>query len=175
MATNPAFVIDTVLLMTPTERAETMQKLRELEAKAVTEAIAAIALKAKDQPVEKRVAKYVQIRDARAESNKRNDVLDKAYKDCLESIESSLLATSHEVGADSFKTPHGTAYKAEQLQCSIADENVFFNFVREIGDLDFFERRLKVTHIQEYVKEHAGQYPPGLNIFREFKMKVRRS
>lgn len=175
MTTNKAFVIDTVLSMTPTERAELMQELRAVEAKAVMEAIAGIALKAKDQPVEKRVAKYVQIRDARAESNKRNDVLDKAYKDCLESIESSLLATAHEVGTDSFKTPFGTAYKAEQLQCSIADENLFFDFVRQEGDLDFFERRLKVTHIQEYVKEHDGQFPPGLNIFRELKMKVRRS
>lgn len=57
----------------------------------------------------------------------------------------------------------------------IADENAFFNFVLEQGDLDFFERRIKATHIKEWSVANEGKVPPGLNIFRELTMKVRRS
>ena len=42
------------------------------------------------------------------------------------------------------------------MLASIADEKAFFDFVLEQGDLDFFERRIKVTHINEYAKRFAA-------------------
>lgn len=126
-------------------------------------------------PVDKRVAKYVKLRDERAATNKEADRYDKEYKITLEAIEASILKDAHEQGVTGFKTEAGTAYTEEVMVASIADDKIFFDFVRELGDLDFFERRLKVSHIKEYADANGGVIPPGLNTFRELKVKVRRS
>ncbi len=152
-----------------------MEELDAMERHQTISMLKRIGERAKDKPIEARVAKYVQLRDARAASNKANDEVDRAYKECLEAIETSFLASAHEQGVSGFKTQHGTVFSEEQVLASIADEQAFFGFVLEEGDLDFFERRIKITHIKEYAKMNDGRFPPGLNIFRELKMKVRRS
>lgn len=133
-----------------------------------------LAAKAAGVEVEKRVARFVKLRDARAENTRANDRIDAIYKGALEAIERSLLATANEQGVSGFRTEAGTAYVEERTLASIADDAVFFDFVRQSGDLDFFERRLKVTHVKEYADANHGQFPPGLNIFRENTVKVRR-
>jgi hypothetical protein len=175
MKDNVAVVISTIRLMGPDDYAAIMAELDAMERRQTIELLKRIAERAKDKPIEARVAKYVQLRDARAASNKANDEIDRAYKECLEAIETSFLASAHEQGVSGFKTQYGTVFSEEQVLASIADEQAFFGFVLEEGDLDFFERRIKITHIKEYAKMNGGRFPPGLNIFREFKMKVRRS
>lgn len=140
--------------------------------KAELEALQATASQA---PVDKRVAKYVKLRDERAAVNKEATTYDALYKETLRVIENSMLADAHAQGVKGFKTEAGTTYVEEKLSASIADENVFFEFVRQQGDLDFFERRISINHIKEWSKDHDGAMPPGLNYFRELTVKVRRS
>jgi hypothetical protein len=172
---NVTFITSAIRLLGPDEYSAVMAELNAWQRRQTIDTLKRIGDRAKDKPIESRVAKYVQLRDARAASNKANDEIDRAYKECLEAIETSFLASAHEQGVSGFKTQHGTVFSEEQVLASIADEAAFFNFVLEEGDLDFFERRIKITHIKEYAKMNGGRFPPGLNIFREFKMKVRRS
>jgi hypothetical protein len=174
-ATNKSLVMSSILLLSKSEQAEIFQAVRDLQDQQVVEAVTMIADGAPGQPVDKRVAKYVKLRDARAANTKLYEVVDKAYKECLAAIESSLLADANTQGVKGFKTAAGTVYTEERTQASIADESIFFDFVRTSGDLDFFERRLKVGHLKEYADAHEGQMPPGLNIFREIAVKVRRA
>ena len=173
--TNAELVMTSITLLPPEEQAKLMEQIKAWQESAIQSGIGAIMDGAAAQPVDKRVAKYVKIRDARAANTKQYEAIDKCYKDCLAAIENTLLATAQEVGTKSFKTDHGTAYIEERMQANIADDQVFFDFVRNSGDLDFFERRLKVGHIKEYSDANAGRVPPGLNIFRELSVKVRRS
>lgn len=172
---NVAVVISTIRLMGPDDYAAVMAELDAIRREKTLDSLKRLAERAKDKPIESRVAKYVQLRDARAASNKANDEIDRAYKECLEAIETSFLASAHEQGVSGFKTQYGTVFSEEQVLASIADEQTFFGFVLKEGDLDFFERRIKVAHIKEYARMNDGRFPPGLNIFRELKMKVRRS
>ena len=100
--------------------------------------------------------------------------MDQAFKAALEAVEASLIAAAQAQGVTGFKTEAGTTYLDERMLTSIADDNAFFNFVREQGDLDFFERRVKVAHVKEWMEANGGHLPPGLNVFRELTMKVRR-
>ena len=168
-------ILSDIRCLCPDDYAAVMVELDAMRRRQTTDMLKRIGDRAKDRPIEARVAKYVQLRDARAASNKANDEIDRAYKECLEAIEASFLASAHEQGVSGFKTQHGTVFSEEQVLASIADEAAFFTFVLEEGDLDFFERRIKITHIREYAKVNGGRFPPGLNIFREFKMKVRRA
>ena len=157
------------------ERAEVANALNAALFAAKTAELERLRNTASAAPVDKRVAKYVKLRDERAATNKAADQFDKEYKQTLVAIEASILKDAHEQGVTGFKTEAGTAYTEEVMVASIADDKIFFDFVRASGDLDFFERRLKVGHIKEYADANGGVIPPGLNTFRELKIKVRRA
>ncbi len=161
-------------LLPPAEQQELFDVVRSIRAQQITTALEKISAGAPKAPIDKRVAKYVALRDARAAANKEAGEVDASYKSAMEAIEHSLIAEAQATGVTGFKTEFGTTYLEERMLASIADEKAFFDFVLEQGDLDFFERRIKVTHINEYAKLNEGRMPPGLNYFREMTMKVRR-
>ena len=163
-----------VPLLSPSEQQEFFEKVIAMRSAAVVAGLERLAAGAAAAPIDKRVAKFVNLRDARAASNKEADVLDQAYKKALETLEATLIADAQAQGVTGFKTEAGTTYLDERMLTSIADDNAFFTFVREQGDLDFFERRVKVAHVKEWMEENGGHLPPGLNVFRELTMKVRR-
>lgn len=164
-----------VPLLSAMEQQEFYDAVRSSQMRAVIDACARLSSSVNQATVDQRVARYVTLRDARAASNRDADNLDKAYKTALEAIENSMIAAAQMQGVTGFKTPHGTTYLDERMLASIADENAFFSFVKEQGDLDFFERRVKVAHVKEWQEANGGMLPPGLNVFREVTMKVRRS
>jgi hypothetical protein len=161
-------------LLPPGEQQEFFDYVRSIQAKQIMDGCARIAATASDAPIDKRVARYVKLREARAASNKDATTLDQSFKEALEAIESSLIKDAQEQGVTGFKTEAGTTYLDERMLASVADENAFFGFVKDQGDLDFFERRVKVAHVKEWMEANEGRLPPGLNVFRELTMKVRR-
>lgn len=168
-------VLAGVPLLSPAEQHEFFSAVKTMQNDAIVASLATLVEGAAAAPVDKRVARYVALRDARAANTRDTDVVDKAYKAALEAVETSLIADAHAQGVTGFKTDAGTTYLEEKMMASIADDNAFYNFVRESGDLDFFERRIKVSHIKEFQEANGGTLPPGLNVFRELSMKVRRS
>lgn len=125
-------------------------------------------------PVDKLVKRFVGLREARAAENKAAEEVDKEYKELLKAVENELLRRADVEGVEGFKTEFGTTYKDVNMSASFADEDTFYNFVRRSGDLEFFERRIKIAHLKEYMANHDGQLPPGLNVFREYTMRVRK-
>ncbi len=124
---------------------------------------------------DKLVATYIKIRDIKSAETKVWEERETKLNSDLKTIEMELLRRSQAEGVTGFKIKGvGTAYQKEVMKVTIADDAVFFNFVKESGDLEFFERRVKSTHVQEYMKEHEGSIPPGINIFKEIGMGVRR-
>lgn len=92
-----------------------------------------------------------------------------------EVIEEELLRLAHVMGTTGFKTEHGTTYMSEEVRFSMADDLTFMNWVKEHGEVELLERRVSVANVQEYMKDHEDQIPPGLNFFKQDRMKVRRS
>jgi len=175
MKTEFEHMLAGVPLLSASDQREFFDTVLAMHAKATVENLAALAAGAAAVPIDKRIAKYVELRDARAGRNKAAEAIDGAFKKTLEAIEASMLADAHQQGVKGFKADAGTAYTDERMVASIADDVAFFDFVLKQGDLDFFERRIKVAHIKEWMEANDGVLPPGLNIFRELTMKVRRS
>lgn len=163
-----------VPLLSPAEQQEFFAKVDGMKLNATVDGLNRITSTAKSATVEQRVARYVRLRDSRAMANKDADLLDRAYKQAMEAIEGALLADAQAQSVTGFQTEAGTAYIDERMLTTIADDLAFFSFVKEQGDLDFFERRVKSAHVKEWMAANNGMLPPGLNIFRELTMKVRR-
>lgn len=128
-----------------------------------------------DFELDKLVKLFVKTRTHKSAAKKVFDAQDSQYNQIMERCENVMLAKADAAGVEGFKTDFGTTYIAETSKLSIADDMAFFGFVKELGDLDFFERRVSSTHVANYMKDNGGVLPPGLNQFRERVMRVRKA
>ena len=118
---------------------------------------------------------YVKIRDARAELKKAFDAEDHALKAKLERLEAEMLRVLNETNTESVATDSGTFYRQENMTPSGADWDTFYRWVGEHQAFDALEKRIKKTFVQDWMDEHDGTPPPGVNVYREFVVRVRRS
>lgn len=125
--------------------------------------------------IDKLVKLFIKTRDAKADSNREAERKEAEYKLIMETCQNQMLKLAQAQGVTGFKTPFGTTFTAVDTKISIADDSAFFSFVKAEGDLDFFERRVSSRHVEDYMKHHEGAAPPGLNIFRENVMRVRKA
>jgi hypothetical protein len=120
------------------------------------------------------VAVYLKIRTKIAEVTQEYDDRLAVLKSQQQQLKAEILKRLHERGATQTKTDVGTAFIVENVSITIADEIAYGNFVLEQQDYGFYQKRAKVEHVREYMKAHGEQLPPGLSIFRELDVNVRK-
>lgn len=125
--------------------------------------------------VEKRVKLYIKTRQAKSAAQKFFDEEKAQFEQIMDACQNTMLRDADAQGISGFTTPWGTTYAAEVPKFSIADDAAFYAFIKQLGDLDFFERRVSATHVQQYMEQNGGTLPPGLNLFRERVMRVRKA
>jgi hypothetical protein len=120
------------------------------------------------------IEKYIGAREKKAE-------LTAAYKEkaakidaVLDKIEAVLLAQFEQLGTDSVKTPHGTAYKARKTSYSPADWDLVLEFIKTNDLWHMLERRVAKAAVDAY-KAETGDIPPGLNMREEVVVNIRRT
>jgi hypothetical protein len=139
------------------------------------------------------IEKYVTIRQIKRDLERDHEESLKPVNEKLEKIEIWLLAKMQETGVDSFKTQFGTAYKTVKTSCTMADSNVFKEFVfqpivdwlRETFSIEISPDTLLVvpkwnlvdfralkSGVELYNEDH-GQIPPGLNVTQTTTVNVR--
>lgn len=118
---------------------------------------------------------YIKIRDARSQLRKDWMVEDTKLKEKLEKIESALLKFLNETQQNSSKTDSGIVYRQEEITPTGADWDAFYQWVAKNNAFDALERRIKKTFISEYMDAHEGGIPPGVSVYREYVVRVRRS
>lgn len=121
---------------------------------------------------------YVQTREASATATRAYEDQKAQFRLIMERCEGLLLGKATEQGTTGFKTESGTSFVAESVRISVADQSAFTTFLDNLPpDADrygFFEQRISSRRIEEYTKEHESP-PPGLNIFRERVIRVRKA
>lgn len=118
---------------------------------------------------------FINLRDARtalaAEFKAADDAL-KAKQIMLQGVMLQHLETQK---ANSVATDSGTIYRQEELTPTGADWGAFYAWVRENDAFDALERRIKKTFIKQYMDDNEGAIPPGVSLFREYVVRVRRN
>lgn len=122
------------------------------------------------------VAKYIKLRDQKAQMKKEFDAKVEKINEVMEKMETIILKTFNDTGVDSAKTEFGTAYKSTRTSATVADREVFFGWFLEDPEdrLMFLENRVNKTAVEQF-KEANNDLPPGLNYRSEITINVRRN
>lgn len=120
------------------------------------------------------VAKYIELRDKKAELKHEYDFKVAKVDEVLTKIEAKLLEVFDSAGMDSVKTEFGTAYSSTRSSASVADKETFMNFIKENDEWSLMEVRAAKLAIEQY-KDANGDLPPGVNWREERVVNFRRS
>jgi hypothetical protein len=114
------------------------------------------------------------IKDARTVKRHAWEKEDLVLEESQKKLDQFILSILNANGASSIATEHGTAIRSLKLKPSAADWNAIWEWMKANDAAELLERRLKTTFIKEYMEEHDGAIPPGINVLREYEVTVRR-
>ena len=123
--------------------------------------------------VDQLVDQYVRLRDKLKEADDAHKKKTEQARAYLMMLNGKLLERLAEVGGDSVKTPHGTVYQTTKRTASIADGDVFREYVINNGEFDLVDWRANANAVDDYIKEN-GAVPPGVNFSTTLTVGVRR-
>lgn len=125
-------------------------------------------------PVAQVVERYIALRDKLAQMKADYDAKTADIKTAMDRCEAFLLTQMTELGADSFKTPVGTAYKTTKTSATVADWDATLNFIRNGEHWAMLDKRVSKSFVDAYRNEH-NDLPPGINWREEVAVNIRRS
>jgi hypothetical protein len=126
------------------------------------------------QIVDKRVAQYIQVRDAIKRMNDEHEARIKPLVEIQNMLTGWMQDFLEKAGADSIKTSHGTCYSTTRYSASLADPEAFMSFVLDNKAYDLLDRKANVTACRDYTDE-KGRPPPGVNLSSIKTVGVRRA
>ena len=117
---------------------------------------------------------YIKMRDKKAQMKAEFDASIAPLNEKMEKLEAKLLDIFNKTGMDSVKTEFGTAYTTTRVTASVADREIFMNYVKEHEEWSLLEVRAAKTAVEQYRSIHED-IPPGISMREERVVNVRRS
>lgn len=121
-----------------------------------------------------RVAQYIKLRDHITAKEKAHKEEIKPFKDTLEKLNAVMLTALNAAGGDSMATASGTVYRTRKKSATIADMSLFWDWVVNNDGFDFVDKKANASRVEEYINEHDGSLPPGVNFTQVEVVGVRR-
>jgi len=121
------------------------------------------------------VKAYLAIRLERDKLAKKYQQEDSELKDQINRLESAMLETCDDIGAETLRTESGTIIKTLKENYICGDWDNFKTYVLENQALELLQQRISQTNFKEFLstREEEG-LPPGISTMREFKITVRK-
>lgn len=120
------------------------------------------------------VSIYIKMRDKKAQMKAEFDASIAPLNEKMEKLEAKLLDIFNKTGMDSVKTEFGTAYTTTRVTASVADREVFMNYVKDKEEWSLLEVRAAKTAVEQFRSIH-DDLPPGISMREERVVNVRRS
>lgn len=118
---------------------------------------------------------HLAIRDARSALKKKFDDDDADLKGKQQKLEAYMLEHLNATNTNSVRTDAGTVYRQEKVMPSAADWTAIYDWIKANDAWEMLERRLKATFVKEYMEANNGLLPPGVNVHREYELRVRKA
>lgn len=123
--------------------------------------------------VETVIAKYVSLRDKKAELKREMEEKTKEIDAALEKLEAYIRLQADEQGVTSFKTSSGTAFLTTVDAAYVADWDAVLKFIRDNQAYDMLEKRVNKTAVRAYI-DAMKAVPAGVNYNTRLEVNVRR-
>jgi hypothetical protein len=125
--------------------------------------------------VDSLVKAYLAIRLERDKLAKKYQQEDSELKDQMNRLESAMLETCDDIGAETLRTESGTIIKTLKENFVCGDWDNFKSYVLENQALELLQQRISQSNFREFLstREEEG-LPPGISTMREFKITVRK-
>jgi len=124
--------------------------------------------------LEEIVATYISLRDKRAELKKKYTQRDGVIGAAMDAAEAHALKKLEEIGAEMARTAAGTVFKDRKRSVTLADRETFLAYVKDGDRWDMAQVQANKSAVLECLDEQ-GTLPPGLNLYSELTIKIRRS
>lgn len=124
--------------------------------------------------MEKLAAVWRKMQDRRDNLRHEYEAADEAVKAQQEVVSTALLSAMNGLKADRLQTKAGTIERGEDYKVSAADWQAVYRFIADGNEFGMLHKRLSSGFVKEYAKQHKGEYPPGVNVFREFTVNVKK-
>ncbi len=121
------------------------------------------------------VSLYIQLRDQKAQMKAEFDEKIAPLQEKMDKLEAKLLEVFNQTGMDSVKTAFGTAYATVRTSASVADRDVFMDYVKANEEWSLLEVRVSKTAVDQFRSANDNELPPGVNIREERVVNIRRS
>jgi len=111
------------------------------------------------------VSAYVAIRDALSEERRKFKELETKAKHDMAELEVKLLEFSRNMGVNSFKTDHGTAFKVDKDYARVAGPEGWeklCKYMLEHEDFGLVEKRVAKLHFKEVMAVELAKKEEGL-------------
>jgi len=127
-----------------------------------------------DVSVDKLVSVFIKMRDERDRVKREMEKQITDIEEQMKVISAELLNICKETGADSFRTPLGTAYRTLKERYWTNDWESFHKFMQQNGAMELLERRIHQGNMKQFLKENPDLHPAGLQRDREYQITIRR-
>lgn len=120
------------------------------------------------------IEKYIQLRDKKTQMKSEFDAKLAPIEEAMQKIEAHIMKTLNELGSDRIGGATGVAFKSTQNSATVADKELFRQFVLENDRWELADIRASKTAVKEYIDEN-DDLPPGINWRSETVIRVNRS
>lgn len=124
------------------------------------------------------VEKYIELRNTRDKMTADFAETLKPITEGMTLIENVFLGRLNDRKAQNTRTEHGTAFKVKHLAVKVKDANAFLRYTLENwqqGGVDLLHVGASKKAVQDFLDQHEGTPPPGLETSSETVVNIRKA
>lgn len=120
------------------------------------------------------IAKYIELRDLKAQRKKQYETDIADIDAAMDRIEAAFRVKLNKLGAGaSIKTDAGTVYTSTLTSAGVANWDECLAWIKEHGCWDMLERRVAKSSVEQYRVEN-NDLPPGVTWSETVRVNIRR-
>lgn len=129
---------------------------------------------AQEVSLETIIDRYVKLRDKKSQMEAAHKEALAPINQAMDRLENAILDRLNQQGVESVRTTAGTAYKSTSVSVTVADKQVFRQWLIENGQWEMADIRAAKTNVAEY-RASNDDIPPGLNYRESLSVGIRRA
>lgn len=89
-------------------------------------------------------------------------------------VRAQILELMKTLGLETARTEHGTVTKSIKERYWTSDWPALHQYIIDHGAVGLLQQRIHETNMREWVTAHPNDYPPSLNLDREYAITIRK-